>query len=330
MTFKNQNILVVGGAGYVGNEVIKYFLRKNVNVTCLDNLIYGQRFNLQHKRLKFLNLDISKKSQIKKINEYYETVILLAGLVGDPITKKYASLSIKINEKAVINLIEYLNERKKCNKLFFISTCSNYGLVKKNIKIKETAALKPLSLYAKSKVKIEKILLKKKKYSFKPTIFRFATAFGLSDRMRYDLTINQFVLEMLVKKEIQIYDHKTWRPYCHLKDFARLLYKSFRVDPKIIDGQVFNAGSNRNNFNKIQIANAVKKYVNGKITIIKKSKDKRNYKVNFNKLKNKLNFTCVYGLDYGIKTILHNLKKQKKNTLKKNFVLGNFKVVNKY
>ena len=106
MTFNNQNILVVGGAGYVGNEVIKYFLRKNVNVTCLDNLIYGQKFNLKHKRLKFLNLNITKKSQIKKINEYYEAIIILAGLVGDPITKKYESLSIKINEKAIINLIK--------------------------------------------------------------------------------------------------------------------------------------------------------------------------------------------------------------------------------
>ena len=93
--------------------------------------------------------------------------------------------------------------------------------------------------------------------------------------MRYDLTINQFVLEMFVKKEIEIYDHKTWRPYCHLKDFARLLYKSFMVNNKIIDRQIFNVGSNENNFNKIQIANAIKKFVNGKIKIVKESRDKK-------------------------------------------------------
>ena len=175
-------------------------------------------------------------------------------------------------------------------------------------------------------MKIEKLLLKKKKNLFNPTIFRFATAFGLSDRMRYDLTINQFVLEMYLKRQIEIYDHKTWRPYCHLKDFARLIYKSYKIDSKFINRQVFNAGSNKNNFNKIQIAQAIRKYIDGKIIIVKESKDKRNYKVNFNKLENKLNFKCLYGLDYGIKTILQNLKKQKKNKLNKNFLLGNFKI----
>ena len=114
-----------------------------------------------------------------------------------------------------------------------------------------------------------KSAFKKEKNLFNPTIFRFATAFGLSDRMRYDLTINQFVLEMFVKKEIEIYDHKTWRPYCHLKDFARLLYKSFMVNNKIIDRQIFNVGSNENNFNKIQIANAIKNSLMVKLKLLK-------------------------------------------------------------
>ena len=109
----------------------KIFLDKKVNVTCLDNLTYGQKFNLKHKLLNFLNLNITRKNDIKKINKYFDTVIILAGLVGDPITKKYKSLSTKINEIAIINLINYFNEKRRCKKLFFVSTCSNYGLVKK-------------------------------------------------------------------------------------------------------------------------------------------------------------------------------------------------------
>jgi nucleoside-diphosphate-sugar epimerase len=323
----NTDILVIGGAGYVGCEVIKYFLNKKIKVTCIDNLLYGQKFNLKHKLLNFKRIDISKKNELNKINKYYSTVVVLAGLVGDPVTKKYKKLSKIINDKAIENLIDHLNEKQLCKKLFFISTCSNYGLVKKNIKIKETATLKPLSSYAKSKVKIERKILNKKNYFFSTTVFRFATAFGLSERMRYDLTINQFVLEMYVNKFIEIYDHKTWRPYCHLKDFARLIFKSYKADPKLIDKQVFNAGSTKNNYNKIQIANSVKKYIGGKIKIVKQSKDKRNYKVDFKKVEKTLNFKCLYGLDYGIKSILSNLKKQNKNNLRKNFLLGNFKVI---
>ena len=102
-----KNLLVIGGAGYVGTEIIKYFLKRNINVTCLDNLIYNQKFEFKHKLLNFLKLDITKNKDVKKINKYYDTVLILAGLVGDPITKKYKSLSIKVNENAIINIINH-------------------------------------------------------------------------------------------------------------------------------------------------------------------------------------------------------------------------------
>ena len=110
---------------------------------------------------------------------------MLAGLVGDPVTKKYSNISKKINDIGILNLIKKFQKFKNFKKFIFISTCSNYGLVKKKIKIKENYKLAPLSLYAKSKVKIEKFLMKKN--NFKPTILRFATTFGYSERMRYDL-----------------------------------------------------------------------------------------------------------------------------------------------
>ena len=125
--------------------------------------------------------------------------------------------------------------------------------------------LEPVS---KAKRKAEIDNLKLADNDFEVIVLRLATAFGLSDRMRYDLTINQFILEMYLKRKIEIYDHKTWRPYCHLIDFARLIYKSHKIDSKYTNRQVFNAGSNKNNFNKIQIAQAIRKYINGKITIV--------------------------------------------------------------
>ena len=100
------------------------------------------------------------------------------------------------------------------------------------------------------------------------------------------------------------------------------------VNNKIIDRQIFNVGSNENNFNKIQIANAIKKFVNGKIKIVKESRDKRNYKVDFSKLEKKINFKFKLNLDYGFRSILENLKKKKKSNIQKNFLIVNYKVKN--
>ena len=113
--------------------------------------------------------------------------------------------------------------RNKVNRILFVSTCSNYGLSGKK-SLKESSKLSPLSYYAKDKVKIEKYIMKiKPKTSL--CIFRFATAFGFSERMRFDLTINDFCYQLINKNKLDVYDPLTWRPYCHVKDFARAIEK---------------------------------------------------------------------------------------------------------
>ena len=192
---KSQNIVILGGAGYIGSVVSDYFLKKNFQVTSIDNLIYKQKSPLNKKILYFYNLDISK-NKIQKIIDSNSVVILLAGLVGDPITKKYPKISKKINEDYIIKCIK-LFFLKKIKHLIFVSTCSNYGITKSKKMVDEKSKLNPLSLYAKSKIKIEKYLqTKSKKNRIKISILRFATAFGISNRMRFDLTINQFVREL--------------------------------------------------------------------------------------------------------------------------------------
>ena len=102
---KSQNIVILGGAGYIGSVVSDYFLKKNFQVTSIDNLIYKQKSPLNKKNLYFYNLDISK-NKIQKIIDSNSVVILLAGLVGDPITKKYPKISKKINEDYIIKCIK--------------------------------------------------------------------------------------------------------------------------------------------------------------------------------------------------------------------------------
>jgi len=153
---KGQNIVIFGGAGYIGSVVSDYFLKKNFQVTSIDNLIYKQKSPLNKKNLYFYNLDISK-NKIQKIINSNSVVILLAGLVGDPITKKYPKISKKINEDYIIKCIK-LCFLKKIKHLIFVSTCSNYGITKSKKMVNEKSKLNPLSIYAKSKIKIEKYL----------------------------------------------------------------------------------------------------------------------------------------------------------------------------
>jgi len=147
--------------------------------------------------------------------------------------------------------------------------------------------------------------------------------------MRFDLTINQFVRELFLKNDLEVYDTGTWRPYCHVKDFARAIHSSIVSKNKELL-EIYNVGSNANNFTKEQIIKKIKKHIKtGKIQYVNKKSDYRNYKVNFNKMKKKLNFVPKYSVDYGIKEIIKSMKKKKylKLNQSKDF-FGNYKIKN--
>ena len=326
-----KKVLVVGGAGYVGTVIIDKLLRNNFEVTCIDNLTYKNikppKFLKYKKKFKFLKIDAGN-SKIQKIISKFDFIIYLAGLVGDPITKKYPKLSIINNENVIKKFVNFCLKLNKNLDFIFVSTCSNYGLRSKKHRAKETSELNPLSSYAISKVKIEKYLLSIKKKTFRPIILRFSTAFGLSPRMRFDLTVNEFVKDLFLYKEVKVYDENTWRPYCHVKDFARLMLFLLKKKTLNLSGEVFNVGSNKNNFTKKTISEAVlRKVKKGKIFFIKGGNDPRNYRVNFSKLENKLGFKTKYSLNYGINEIMNFFKSNKIKAKKfklKNY--GNYKV----
>jgi len=324
-----KNILIVGSAGYIGTVVTKHFLDKNYNIIGIDNLIYRQKKNnfvKNNNNFSFIKLDIKNNIIIKNIlkKNKIENVIILAGLVGDPITKKYPKISKSINEDHIIKLIDICYKSIFLKKIIFVSTCSNYGIAK-NLP-NEKSKLRPLSLYAKSKVKIEKYLLSKRNNKISYSILRFATAFGLSDRMRFDLTLNEFVKTMFNNKILEIYDKDTWRPYCHVKDFAKIIDKVFKAAKRKVFFEVFNAGSSKNNFTKLMIVQKIKKFFKNrkKIKFVDNSKDMRNYEVNFDKIRRKLNFISNWTLEKGIKEIAIKLTKQKYPKSSN----GNYKIYN--
>ena len=244
-----------------------------------------------------------------------------SGLVGDPITKKYPEDSEKNNFHEIKFFINSCN-KKNLDKLIFISTCSNYGIVPEGVLADENYELRPLSSYAKHKVEIEKYIMSLDgKIDYSPTILRFATAFGLSSRMRFDLTVNQFTKELFDKNKLEIYDQETWRPYCHVKDFARLIDIVIKNPKEKTHFQIYNAGSDENNFTKKKIVEEIINVIpDSKFVFSKNDVDKRNYKVNFNKVKKELNFSTKYSVQYGIKEIVQAIK----DGLFKNIEIENF------
>ena len=308
-----KNILLVGGAGYVGTVMTSHLLKKGYKVTVIDNFLYNNQFSIQpyvgDPDYRFVPGDINDEKALSEASKGITDVVLLAGLVGDPITKKYPAESEIINVNGIRNCIDFFNN-KNLDKLVFISTCSNYGLIKEHELADESFPLNPLSLYAKAKVYNEQYLLNKKfKVDYTGVVLRFATAFGLSPRMRFDLSVSEFVRDVFFGKELLVYDELTWRPYCHVRDFARLLELVINAEKSKVDFEVFNAGGDVNNSTKKMIVDEILKHIpDGKITYGTNGSDPRNYKVSFKKIKNILGFEPQVTVQDGIRELIGGLK----------------------
>jgi len=300
-----KNVLLIGGEGYIGNVIARNFLSEGLTVTSFDNLIYKNHHCVQNKihieNYNFIYGDMLEKNNLESAIEEADAVILLAGLVGDPITKTYPKESSLINNQGIKNVID-LCAKHDIEKFIFVSTCSNYGLIKDDELAHEESDLNPLSLYSSSKVYAEKhILSLKGKTGLSPTILRFATAFGLSPRMRFDLTVSEFTRDLAMGNDLLVFDAETWRPYCHVGDFARLIKMVFEAPQKKVSFEVFNAGGDVNNATKQMIVDLIlNKIPDGKVKYQEHGSDPRNYRVNFNKVKTVLGFKPKYTVQDGI------------------------------
>ncbi len=309
----NKSVLIIGGAGYIGPVVTDLLLAAGYKVNCLDLPLYQNNScvipYLGNPNYRFIYGDVRDRAALVQALQGVTDVVLLAGLVGDPITKKYPAASRAINEEGVLGCLDFLNG-KGLDRVVFISTCSNYGLIKSDKLADETYPLSPLSLYAKAKVKAEQHLLASQgKVDYAPTILRFATAFGLAPRMRFDLTVNEFTRELALGRELLVFDAHTWRPYCHVRDFARLIQQVIEAPRAKIAFEVFNAGGEINNFTKQGIVDAILAMVpDAKVRYQEHGSDPRNYRVSFRKVRETLGFEPQYTVEYGVKELLSAIR----------------------
>jgi nucleoside-diphosphate-sugar epimerase len=305
-----KNVLLIGGAGYVGSVITSHFLKLGYMVRVLDKFVYKNQNAIQaylgDDNYEFMLGDLSDTKMLEEASHGIQNVVILGGLVGDPITKRYPELSNTINDIGVKTCIDFFDD-KKIEKLIFISTCSNYGLIKEDQLADEDFELNPLSLYAKAKVEAELHLMSKKgKVNYTGTVLRFATAFGLSPRMRFDLSLSEFVRDLYFGEELLVFDEHTWRPYCHVRDFARLIDLVIKAAPEKVNFEVFNAGGEVNNYTKKMIVDTIQTFIpTAKIKYGANGSDPRNYKVSFKKVKETLGFEPKYTVKDGVEELIN-------------------------
>jgi len=311
-----MNILVTGGAGFVGSVLIKELLLDGHSVRVLDNLMYTGRSIIPYcdaNNFQFVYGDIRNKDLCQKIMGNIDAVVHLAAIVGDPAAKKSSKLTREVNVEGSQNIIE-LAQEKNVEKLIFASTCSNYGKSDVSTLADEETHLNPVSLYAKTKVEIEQHLIQNAQ-ELNWTILRFATVYGVSPRMRFDLTVNDFTMTMMTTGQLTVYGEQFWRPYIHLKDIARAIILIL-ANLDITQHEIFNAGDTSQNFQKIDIVRSIQKFIpSANIEFVHKDEDPRDYRVSFEKISEHLGYETLYKIEDGVSEIYHMIE----NSLIKNF-----------
>jgi len=307
-----KKALVTGGAGYIGSVLVGLLLKKGYFVRVLDNLSFGGEAVisfLNNDNFEFIKGDIRNEFDLREAIQGIDYVAHLAAIVGDPACAKDPELAKDVNLNGSKLTYEIANEMG-VKKFVFVSTCSNYGKMENsNGFVNETSILKPVSLYAETKVEFEQYLLSQNKNNItKPTCLRFSTAYGLSRRMRFDLTVNEFTKELALGRELVVFGEQFWRPYCHLIDLSRSIISVFESDSRT-DFNVYNVGDTSENYRKQMIVDEILKQIpNGKIKYVKKDEDPRDYRVSFEKIKKELNFGITKKVPDGIAQVLKIVK----------------------
>ena len=309
MAIRDRNVLLIGGGGYVGSAIAKTLDSLGYGVRILDNFIYGHQDLIKPLGIETVYADMNDTKSVLDNMPGITDVVILGGLVGNQVIEKNPILARKTNYEGVQNIINSLDGLGLDNAIF-ISTCSNYGIVDPSEYADESYSLNPLGEYARAKVEAEELILSKKdRVDYTGSVLRFATAFGGSARTRLDLLINEFVYKAVNGEEITVYDDNTWRPYCHVKDFGRMIDKVLTAESKQVYFEVFNCGSNDNNYTKRDVLNAINDQgYHPEVSIDKNNSDPRDYKVSFEKASNVLQFNTRYDLIDGINELIQNFE----------------------
>jgi nucleoside-diphosphate-sugar epimerase len=313
-----KHILVTGGAGYIGSLLTAQLLRWGNRVTVLDSLLYSGESLLgflHDPNFHFAKADVTEpgavRSSLRRDWAKPDIVVHLAAIVGFPACQAVGRQAAwQYNVEATKMVFEQA-AGLGAERFVFASTYSNYGLSADGKPVSEESALNPQSLYAETKIAAEEYLLAQKDSSCAPIIFRLATLYGISPRTRFDLIINQFVLDAFSNRELIIYQRGYSRSFVHVQDVVRGISMGIKAPEKKVRGQIFNLGTEKGNYTKDEIVGLVVKRLPDTVVIYKDltfGGDMRDITVSFEKIQRVLGFEATLTADDGVREVVHALR----------------------
>lgn len=314
---EKKHIVVTGGAGYIGALLTGELLRLNYCVTVVDDLIYGGEGllgYLAHPNFYFEKGNVwEARTLLSAVPKHWqppEAVVHLAGIVGFPACQSVGrQVAWRYNVESTQRVLEQA-ERMKVPRLIFASTYSVYAPTAEGELVTEESRINPQSLYTETKAAAERFLLGQAQTSAcAPIIFRLADVYGLSPRPRFDLLLNQFVLEAYTRRELLIYQRGYSRSYIHVRDAVRGLLLGITTPEERVRGQVFNLGGG--NHTKDEIVNLIRKRLPEIMVQYKDMTfggDMRDLAVSYHKIKTELGFEPQFSTDDGVREILQALR----------------------
>jgi nucleoside-diphosphate-sugar epimerase len=315
---EKKHILITGGAGYIGSLLASELLRAGNYVTVVDNLLYGGESLLgflAHPDFHFTKADVTEPGSVRPaLSRDWpkpDAVVHLAGIAGFPACQAIGRQAAwRHNVEAVKRVYEQVVDLGS-TRFVFASTYSTYGPPTNEDPLTEQSPLTPQSLYAETKIAAEEFLLAQKNAVTAPLVFRLTTLYGISPRTRFDLVVNQFVLDAYTRRELIIYQRGYCRSFIHVRDVVHGIMAGLNAPDATVRGQVFNLGTEDGNYTKDEIVGLVIKRLPETVVTYKDltfGGDIRDISISFDKIRTKLGFKAELTVDDGVREVVHTLR----------------------